>query len=206
MNEWKIEFYESANNKSPVLDWFNQQNAKVKARITRVLDLLKEYGITLAEPHVKRLDNKLYEIRAEQNTNIYRVIYFAHTGKRFILLHGFQKKTQMTSNTISWDSIRDEVLADPEVKAEYDALEEEFQLASHIISLRKSSGLNQRDFAKLVGIKQPHLARIESGKQVPKLETLAKLALKAGYTVEIHFIHSQHKQKVIIPTNELLER
>jgi hypothetical protein len=44
----------------------------------------------------------------------------------------------MTSHTISWDSIRDEVLADPEVKSEYDALEPEFQLASHIISLRKS--------------------------------------------------------------------
>lgn len=32
----------------------------------------------------------------EQNTNIYRIFYFAYTGKFVILLHGFQKKTQKT--------------------------------------------------------------------------------------------------------------
>ncbi|MEH2285863.1 helix-turn-helix domain-containing protein [Nostoc sp.] len=100
----------------------------------------------------------------------------------------------MTSNTISWDSIRDEVLADPEVKAEYDALESEFQCAKQVIALRKASGLNQRDFAKLVGIKQPQLARIESGKQVPKIETLAKLARGAGYDVEIRFVAPKGKR------------
>ncbi len=47
-------------------------------------------------PYVKPLEDKLYEIRVEQNTNIYRTIYFAYTGKRFILLHGFQKKSQKT--------------------------------------------------------------------------------------------------------------
>ncbi|MEI1377557.1 helix-turn-helix transcriptional regulator [Nostoc sp. UHCC 0926] len=99
----------------------------------------------------------------------------------------------MTSKTISWDSIRDQVLADPEVKAEYDALESEFQCAKQVIALRKASGLNQRDFAKLVGIKQPQLARI-AGKQVPKIETLAKLARSAGYDVEIRFIAPKGKR------------
>jgi phage-related protein len=42
------------------------------------------------------LADKLYKIRVEQDTNIYRTLYFAYTGKRFILLHGFQKKTQKT--------------------------------------------------------------------------------------------------------------
>jgi transcriptional regulator with XRE-family HTH domain len=93
-----------------------------------------------------------------------------------------------TTNTITWDSIRDKILADPDVKAEYDALEVEFNLARHIIALRKASGLSQRDFAERVGIKQPQLARIESGKQMPKLETLVKLAAGAGYTLEVHFV------------------
>ncbi len=44
----------------------------------------------------------------------------------------------MTSNTISWKSIRSEVLADPKVKAEYDALETEFNLVRQVISLRKA--------------------------------------------------------------------
>ncbi|WP_414528449.1 MULTISPECIES: helix-turn-helix domain-containing protein [Nostocales] len=114
----------------------------------------------------------------------------------------------MTNNTISWDSIRDEVLADPEVKAEYEALETEFQFARRVIALRKASGLNQRDFAELVGIQQPQLARIESGKQVPKFETLAKLASGAGYAVEIRFVPTKGKrrqkvQPLTIPAKEL---
>jgi DNA-binding XRE family transcriptional regulator len=93
-----------------------------------------------------------------------------------------------TTNTISWDSVRAEILTDSAVKAEYDALETEFDVARHVIALRKATGLNQRDFADRVGIKQPQLARIESGKQMPKLETLMKLAAGAGYTIEVHFV------------------
>ncbi len=99
----------------------------------------------------------------------------------------------MTNNTISWKSVRNEVLADPAVKAEYDALESEFNIARQVINLRKASGLNQRDFAERVGIKQPQLARIESGKQIPKIETLSKLASGAGYAVEIHFVPIKDK-------------
>ncbi|OKH51514.1 transcriptional regulator [Calothrix sp. HK-06] len=100
----------------------------------------------------------------------------------------------MNHKKITWDSIRSEVLADPEVKAEYDALESEFDLARKVIALRKASGLNQRDFAERVGIKQPQLARLESGKQMPKLDTLSKIASGAGYEIEIHFVPKQDKQ------------
>ena len=99
----------------------------------------------------------------------------------------------MTNNTISWDSVRDNVLSDPEVKAEYDALEEEFELARTIITLREKVGLTQREFATKVGMKQSQLARIESGKQTPKLQTLAKLAAVAGYEVEVNLIPTGEK-------------
>jgi phage-related protein len=52
--------------------------------------------VAVGKPYVAPLVDKLYEIRIEQDTNIYRVVYFAYTGQRFILLHGFQKKTQKT--------------------------------------------------------------------------------------------------------------
>lgn len=99
----------------------------------------------------------------------------------------------MTHPTISWDSIRDRVLADPEVKAEYDALEDEFELASRAIAIRASTGLTQREFAERVGMKQSQIARIESGTQIPKLETLAKLAAAAGYAIEVNFIPLQEQ-------------
>lgn len=96
MCDWSVDFYCSSNGKSPVLHWLYNQNAKVQAKFAHIFELLEEHGITVGQPYIAPLEDKLYEIRVEQNTNIYRIVYFAHTGKRFILLHGFQKKTQKT--------------------------------------------------------------------------------------------------------------
>jgi phage-related protein len=45
-------------------------------------------------PLVRHVDGKLWELREESQTNIFRVLYFFYTGRRIILLHGFVKKTQ----------------------------------------------------------------------------------------------------------------
>ena len=39
---------------------------------------------------------KLFEIRIKDKTGINRILYFTHTGKKFVLLHGFTKKTDKT--------------------------------------------------------------------------------------------------------------
>ena len=101
----------------------------------------------------------------------------------------------MTVNTIAWNSVRDKILANPEVKTEYDRLNDEFELARTVITLRETLGLSQREFAVLVGMKQSQLARIESGKQTPKLKTLAKLAAAAGYEVEINLVPVDREQQ-----------
>ena len=101
----------------------------------------------------------------------------------------------MTADTITWNSIRNDILADPEVKAEYDRLTPEFEFARTVISLREKLGLTQREFAEKVGMKQSQLARIESGKQTPKLKTLAKLAAAAGYEVEVKLVPVEGKKK-----------
>jgi phage-related protein len=97
MTQWQIEFYQSPSGNPVVLDWFLQQEPKVQARFAQIFDLLQAQGTSVGMPYVRSLvKTELYEIRVKQNTNIYRLLYFAHTGKRFILLHGFQKKTQRT--------------------------------------------------------------------------------------------------------------
>lgn len=96
MCDWSVEFYCFSSGNSPVLDWFNEQSPKVQAKFLQIFKLLKENGISVGKPYVAPLEDKLYEIRVKQNTNIYRIVYFAYTGKRFILLHGFPKKTQKT--------------------------------------------------------------------------------------------------------------
>ncbi|MCA1990638.1 MAG: type II toxin-antitoxin system RelE/ParE family toxin [Coleofasciculus sp. S288] len=97
MDRWQIDFYQLSDGSSPALTWFRKQEAKVQAKFARIFELLQANGTFIGMPHVRLIKNsKLFEIRVEQNTNIYRIFYFAHTGQRFILLHGFQKKTQKT--------------------------------------------------------------------------------------------------------------
>lgn len=102
---------------------------------------------------------------------------------------------QPLTENVTLRSFRDSVLADPEVKAEHDALENEFNVARVVIVLRTQSGLTQRELAERIGIKQPQLARIESGKQLPKLETFALLADGAGYKIEANFVPKTGKKR-----------
>lgn len=62
-----------------------------------------------------------------------------------------------------FSDIKDELLSDPEVKKEYDNLEEEFTLANEIIQLRKEKNLTQQQLAQEIGTSQPAIARLESG-------------------------------------------
>lgn len=89
---------------------------------------------------------------------------------------------------IQWKNNKEELIRDPEIKSFYDELELEFSIAKQLARLRHSTGLNQREFSQKAGIQQPQLARIEAGKQSPRLETLATLASSAGFSLEIRFV------------------
>jgi phage-related protein len=90
--EWTIEFYKTEDDESPVEEWMSSIPKTAYTKLIRNMKMLREFNITLKEPYVKQL----YEIRAKDTNGIYRVIYFAYTGKKFIMLHGFTKKTQKT--------------------------------------------------------------------------------------------------------------
>jgi phage-related protein len=96
MDDWSIEFYALENDESPLADWYTAQSTKVQAKFLRTFELLEDLGIEIGMPHVKPLGDKLYEVRVRVDRNNFRVIYFAYTDRRFILLHGFQKKSQKT--------------------------------------------------------------------------------------------------------------
>lgn len=95
MTGWNVEFWRQ-NEKSPSYNWLIDQPPKVQARFLHVFELLEERGIQLGMPHIRHIKGKIYEIRVEQDTNTYRLLYFVYTGRRFVMLHGFQKKTAKT--------------------------------------------------------------------------------------------------------------
>ncbi len=93
MSDWSVEFYSDSDGDSAVLDWYESLDEKTKAKLLWVFQLLETNGVEVGMPYIKPLSDKLYEVRVEVNRNAFRVIYFLYTGRRFILLHGFQKKT-----------------------------------------------------------------------------------------------------------------
>jgi len=93
---WQINYYFTSNGKAPVKEWLDSIGNEPKAEIFRVLELLSKYGTELGLPFVRPIENKIYEVRAKDKSGIYRVLYFAHTQKTFVMLHGFQKKTRTT--------------------------------------------------------------------------------------------------------------
>jgi DNA-binding XRE family transcriptional regulator len=78
-------------------------------------------------------------------------------------------------------------LKDPSFKAGYDALEEEFALASLVIEARTRAKLTQAELADKMGTSQSTVARLESGKAAPSLSTLRRIAKATGTRLEISF-------------------
>ena len=47
-------------------------------------------------PHVRKLQDRLWELRATGKDGIGRAIYVTASGRRVIVVHAFMKKTQTT--------------------------------------------------------------------------------------------------------------
>jgi len=94
---WEIEYYEDSEGQQPVKEFIDALDIKAKAKVARTIDLLEEFGINLSMPYAEHIEGNLWELRARLSNKRYRIIYFLNTGKVFVLLHGFVKKTQKLS-------------------------------------------------------------------------------------------------------------
>ena len=80
----------------PAADFVDSLPIEVQAKILRFIDLLADYGVLLREPYTRQIKGKLRELRVTVRLGEVRILYFAFTNKRLILLHGFVKKTKKT--------------------------------------------------------------------------------------------------------------
>lgn len=81
-----------------------------------------------------------------------------------------------------------EQLEDPEIKAEYDALEPEFQIIQAMIDARKIKGITQKELSERTGIAQSDISKLENGNANPSLRTLQRLASGMGCKLKLEFI------------------
>ena len=56
------------------------------------------------------------------------------------------------------------------------------------ISLRKSRGITQQEIAERTGMKRTNIVRIESGKSIPTLEVLVKLASALDMELKVSLV------------------
>ena len=81
----------------------------------------------------------------------------------------------------------DEMFNDDEYvsQEEREQINFEVSLIVKMIEAREAKGLSQRELAKLSGVKQPAITRMESMKSTPQINTLIKVLIPLGYTLEI---------------------
>ncbi|WP_293725301.1 helix-turn-helix domain-containing protein [Phascolarctobacterium succinatutens] len=58
-------------------------------------------------------------------------------------------------------------------------------IVSAMIEKRNALGISQRELAQLCGLPQSSIARIESGKTTPKLDTLLKIMHPLGLKIKL---------------------
>ena len=84
-------------------------------------------------------------------------------------------------------------LSRPNVKKEYIALKEEFELLEEMLNARLKAGKSQEEVARAMKTSTSVVGRLETGggkhKHSPTVETLRKYAMALGCDLRIKFVH-----------------
>lgn len=80
------------------------------------------------------------------------------------------------------DLYNDPSIVPPAERAKIDF---EVALIGKLIEARETKGLSQKQLADLAGLKQPAIARLESMKATPQIDTLFKILQPLGYTLAV---------------------
>lgn len=89
-------------------------------------------------------------------------------------------------NMRTWNDYKEHVKAvDPVAANDIDDVESIAAIVGALIEKRNSLGISQRELASLCGMPQSSVARIESYKTTPNLDTLLKLMHPLGLTLTV---------------------
>ena len=80
-----------------------------------------------------------------------------------------------------WSDVREELFTPQEI-AESDL---RVALIGELIKARREQGISQRELEEMSGVKQPVIARMESGSTTPNLSTVLKILAPLGKTLYI---------------------
>ena len=211
---YEIILYDTEDGRCPVQELLDSLEPKLLAKTLRTIDLLEMNGPLLREPYSKPLENGIFELRTKQGSDITRVLSFFIVGKKAVLTNGFiknrrrhqrQKKNwqrsikQIMNGGMAMSSYKDykkRALQNSEVKAEYDALQPEYDIIQAMIDARVQQNMTQKDLSTKTGITQADISRIENGTRNPSLSMVKKLAHGLGMQLKLEFVPMPTKNKM----------
>lgn len=92
---WRWVYYKAASGRVPVREFIDAQSAEVREEIFFDLERLVRFNVKLGAPYAEKIEGRdFWELRTKLGGNIYRTFYIAHTGRKFVLLHAYHKKSQ----------------------------------------------------------------------------------------------------------------
>ena len=94
----------------------------------------------------------------------------------------------------SYKEYKEKVLKNPENKAEYDALEAEYDIIQAMIDARNKQHITQKELAERTGITQADISRIENGTRNPSLAMVKRIAEGLGMRLKLEFVPTAAKQ------------
>ena len=96
----------------------------------------------------------------------------------------------------SYKDYKKRALQNPEVKAEYDTLQPEYDIIQAMIEARVQQNMTQKDLSAKTGITQADISRIENGTRNPSLSMVKKLAQGLGMQLKLEFVPMPTKNKM----------
>lgn len=82
----------------------------------------------------------------------------------------------------TWDEVRKELELTEEDER---IIEIEKSLIEEMIKIREEQGLSQAGLAKKCNVKQPSIARMEKNTHSPQVDSLLRVLISMGYTLQI---------------------
>jgi HTH-type transcriptional regulator/antitoxin HipB len=96
---------------------------------------------------------------------------------------------------VTVDEWLDEEMQDQEFRLLWREREAAYRVARELVRLRRAQGLSQSEVARRAGLKQPAVARLESGAAKPTLGTIQRVAHALGREVEVSLVPTEGRSR-----------
>ncbi len=87
--------------------------------------------------------------------------------------------------SIKFEDIKSQWMKDADFRKAYHDLDLEYEISLELIQARINSGLTQEEIAERMETTQSVIARLESGRRLPSVKTLAEYAKATGKNLHI---------------------